>query len=302
MSDLELLDRVLASATLASDVFFAGEPCGDWRIGNADARRAGAAFHLVLQGSPWLHVPGANREGRPLCPGDFVFLARDALHVLTSSARSPPGSDTAVEVTRPAGDRDEQIALICGRLMLERHARQFLLAPLPEILVMPHRGASVSAIVPAVVSIMWDEVRGNDRPLSATLNRLADVLVMQVLRYAVHSQLVSTGVFAGLADPQLRRALSGIIAAPGQGWSVETLARQALMSRSAFASRFLSVVGSTPLDFVRDWRMQQAVGLLRAGQSVGAVAAASGYESEASFAKAFKRVIGVGPGSIRPRA
>lgn len=301
MSEVELLDRVLASATLASDVFFAGEPCGDWRMSNSDSPGAGAAFHLVLRGSPWMHVPGDVGQRRQLHPGDFVFLPRDALHVLTRSDEAPVGSGTAIETVRPVSDGDDQTALICGKLMLERHAQQFLLAPLPDIVVMPAKGASVPAIVPAIVSLMWEEVRGNERPLSTTLNRLADVLVAQVLRFAVRNRLVSSGAFAGLADPQLRRAMSEVIAAPERGWSVEALAQKALMSRSAFASRFLSVVGRTPLDFVREWRMQQAVGLLRGGRSVGDVAAVSGYESEASFAKAFKRVIGVGPGAVRPR-
>jgi AraC-like DNA-binding protein len=134
-----------------------------------------------------------------------------------------------------------------------------------------------------------------------TLNKLADVLVAQVLRFAVVRGLVSSGIFAALSDAHLRRAVLELLRAPEIDWTVEALARKALMSRSAFAARFLSVVGRTPLEFVRDWRMQQATNLLRVGRSVADVAVATGYTSEASFAKAFKRVIGIGPGAVRAR-
>lgn len=299
MLELELLDRVLASTPLASDVFFVGEPCGDWRLNTSGSGHA--AFHLVLRGSPWIHLPGRTESRRQLHGGDFVFFPRDAAHVLTDSERAPASTDTVIEAVRPAGTTDGETALICGKLRLEPAAQRFLLAPLPEVVVMPGAGPGTPKIVPGIVSILWDEVRDQDRPLSVTLNKLADVLVAQVLRFAVSQGLVSSGAFAGLADPHLCRAVLELIRVPEHAWSVESLAQKALLSRSAFAERFQSVVGRGPLEFLREWRMQLAVGLLRNGRSVADVALATGYNTEASFAKAFKRVIGVGPGAVRPR-
>jgi AraC family transcriptional activator of mtrCDE len=299
MSELELLDRVLASTSLASDVYFAGEPCGDWRLNTSGSGHA--AFHLVLRGSPWIHLPGDAGSRRQLHSGDVAFFPRDVSHVLTRSEHTPAATDTLIESVRPIGASDEETALICGKLRLEQYAQRFLLAPLPEVVVMPGSGEGTPKITSAIVSIMWDEVRGQDKPLSVTLNKLADVLVAQVLRFTVSNKLVSSGVFAGLADRHLGAAVLELIRAPEQDWSVEWLAQKAYMSRSAFALRFHSVVGCTPLDFLRDWRMQLAVGPLRSGRSVGDVALAAGYNSEASFAKAFKRVIGVGPGAMRSR-
>lgn len=298
MSELELLDRSLASSSLASDVFFAGEPCGDWRMNTSGSGHA--AFHLVLRSSPWIHRPN-SAEPRQLRRGDFVFFPRDTPHVLTPSERAPLDLETVVDAVRPVDATDDQTALLCGKLLLEPHAQRFLLAPLPDVLVMPAGGEHTPKIVPSIVSIMWEEVRGNEQPLSLTLNKLADVLVVQVLRFAVRQGLVTSGVFAALADPHLRRAVLEVVRAPEEAWSVESLAHKALMSRSAFASRFQSIVGRTPLDFLRDWRMQLALGLLRNGRSVAEVAAATGYDTEASFAKAFKRTIGIGPGAVRSR-
>lgn len=299
MSELELLDRVLASTSLASDVFFVGEPCGEWRLNTSGSGHA--AFHLVLRGSPWIHLPGRAESRRQLRDGDFAFFPRDVAHVLTNTEHTPANTVTNMEAVRPIGTTDGETALICGRLRLEPYAQRFLLAPLPEMVVMPNTDANTPKIVPGVVSIMWDEVRGQDRPLCVTLNKLADVLVAQVLRFAINGGLLSSGAFAGLADPHLRRAVLELIRAPEKAWSVESLAQKALLSRSVFAERFQSVVGRTPFDFMRHWRMQIAVGLLRNGRSVADVALATGYDNEASFAKAFKRVIGTGPGAMRPR-
>jgi len=299
MSELEFLDRTLSATSLASEVFFAGEPCGDWRVNTVGM--GDAAFHLVLKGSPWMHLPDQSHAPQQLRAGDFAFFPRNASHVLTDSAEAPQLTSNHVEIVRPIGSTDDQTALICGKLRLEPYVKRFLLAPLPDVIVMPGSGDGVPTIVPAIVSSMWEEVRANDKPLTMTLNKLADVLVAQVLRFAVTRGLVSSGVFAGLADAHLRRAMLEVIRSPEQDWSVESLAQKALMSRSAFAQRFQAVVGRTPLDFVRDWRMQQAMTLLRNGRSVADVAVATGYNSEASFAKAFKRVIGVGPGAVRAR-
>ncbi|HSN71469.1 MAG TPA: AraC family transcriptional regulator [Steroidobacteraceae bacterium] len=256
---------------------------------------------MVLKGHPWLHLPGQPALRRQLHAGDLAFFARNASHVLTESPEVPERFDTVVGSVMAVGAIEEQTALICGTLKLEPYTQRVLLAPLPEVVVMASDADGVPPIVPAVVSSMWTEVRGTVQPLSMTLNRLADVLIAQVLRYVVTQRLATSGIFAALADGHLRRAMLEMIRSPQQEWTVESLARRALMSRSAFAARFQTIVRRTPLEFVREWRMQHAMTLLRAGRSVADVAVASGYQSEASFAKAFKRIVGVGPGAVRSR-
>ena len=299
LAELDYLDKALATTPLATDVFFAGEPCGEWRMNTYG--RGDAAFHLVLKGHPWLHLPGQPALRRQLHAGDLAFFARNASHVLTESPEVPERFDTVVGSVMAVGAIEEQTALICGTLKLEPYTQRVLLAPLPEVVVMASDADGVPPIVPAVVSSMWTEVRGTVQPLSMTLNRLADVLIAQVLRYVVTQRLATSGIFAALADGHLRRAMLEMIRSPQQEWTVESLARRALMSRSAFAARFQTIVRRTPLEFVREWRMQHAMTLLRAGRSVADVAVASGYQSEASFAKAFKRIVGVGPGAVRSR-
>ncbi len=298
MHELEFLDRTMTYGTMASEVLFAGQPCGEWRLSVPGHGKA--TFHLVLEGSPWLHVVDGTAP-RQLQPGDFVFLPRDAAHVVTPLAGAPERHDVAVDRVDALGTHGGESGLICGRVTMETSVKRFLLTPLPEVIVMARDDASTPAIVGGIVTAMWHEARSHHPPLTATLNKLADVLVAQVIRYSIQQGLVSSGLFAGLADTQLRRALVAMLEAPQDTWGVEALARKALMSRSAFAARFQAVVGRSPVEFVREWRMHTAAALLRAGRSVAEVAASSGYDSDASFAKAFKRVMGVGPGALRPR-
>jgi AraC-like DNA-binding protein len=105
-----------------------------------------------------------------------------------------------------------------------------------------------------------------------------------------------SGWLLALRDPHIGRALAAVHRAPEHPWTVASLAREAAMSRSAFAAHFTDLVGEPAMQYVTRWRMESALTALREGASV---AARSGYESEAAFARAFKRVTGLTPGSAR---
>jgi AraC family transcriptional activator of mtrCDE len=105
---------------------------------------------------------------------------------------------------------------------------------------------------------------------------------------------------AALSDEHLHLAVSAFIENPASSWTVERMAGLAYQSRSAFSERFTQIVKMTPMEFVTTWRMQLASGMLSNGQAnMLDVAMKCGYESEASFRKAFKRIIGIPPGKAR---
>ena len=98
-----------------------------------------------------------------------------------------------------------------------------------------------------------------------------------------------------------RRALTLVHRQPEREWTVASLAAELAMSRSAFAARFTELVGEPAMQYVTRWRMLVALDVLRTeGASVAELAGRLGYQSEAAFSRAFKRVVGVSPGSIRP--
>jgi len=126
------------------------------------------------------------------------------------------------------------------------------------------------------------------------------IFVQAIRAHAASCAVEASGWIGALIDPRLSRAFRAVHARVEHPWTVEELAREAGMSRSAFAARFGDSVGLSPLDYVTRWRMFRAGGMLRRGdRSIAEVAVRVGYENESAFAKAFKRVTGVTPGVYR---
>jgi AraC-like DNA-binding protein len=132
------------------------------------------------------------------------------------------------------------------------------------------------------------------------VDKLTEILFIHAVRACMQQTDVKTGLLAALSDARLGRALKALHEDPAHHWSVASLAANAGMSRSAFAQYFQKVTGITPMQYVTGWRMQVAFEKLRPGkESVALIAEQSGYQTEASFRKAFKNQLGIGPGAVR---
>ncbi|HWB83469.1 MAG TPA: AraC family transcriptional regulator, partial [Bryobacteraceae bacterium] len=136
------------------------------------------------------------------------------------------------------------------------------------------------------------------------ITRLADILVIHAIRSWIASDpSAQTGWLGALQDPQLGRALSRLHRNPAAPWTLESLAAEATMSRSAFAARFTQLVGEPAMRYVTRIRMNSALAQLRTSDAkVGEIANSLAYESEAAFSRAFKRYIGVTPGKLAETA
>jgi AraC-like DNA-binding protein len=151
----------------------------------------------------------------------------------------------------------------------------------------------------ALASEMAEQVPGSE----IVANRLAEVLFIQILRAHIASGPErNKGWLRAIFDPQIGTALSAIHDSMNTPWTVESMAEAAGMSRSAFAARFKELLGQTPLEYVTEWRMQKAMQLLeQRDKKLIDVARSVGYESDAAFSKAFKRVVGASPGEYLKR-
>jgi AraC-like DNA-binding protein len=106
-----------------------------------------------------------------------------------------------------------------------------------------------------------------------------------------------------MRDPFVGKALSLLHDSPAHDWTIEKLAKQVGLSRSVLAERFVQYVGTPPMQYLAKWRMQKASELLSGGNAnLANIAADIGYESEAAFSRAFKKMIGVPPSEWRRRA
>ena len=129
----------------------------------------------------------------------------------------------------------------------------------------------------------------------AVLDRLIEVVLIQVLRDLMDQRRLHVGLLAGLADPRLAKAINAMHAEPARNWSLEDLAATAGMSRARFAARFRDIVGMTPGSYLGEWRLGVAQSLLRQGKPVQLVSDLVGYGSASALSRAFRAQIGVSP-------
>lgn len=131
--------------------------------------------------------------------------------------------------------------------------------------------------------------------VNGALNRLAEVLLIRILRYLIERGQSATGLLGGLADPRLSKAIVSIHQAPGKAWNNDQLAAEAGLSLSRFTELFHQRVGQTPQAYLRRWRMILARQDLQRGERVQRVAARYGYQSSEALGRAFQREFGLSP-------
>lgn len=150
-----------------------------------------------------------------------------------------------------------------------------------------------------LVDLFFDEAFAERCGRGAALDRMAELLVIELLRLGFSRGLLQVGALAALGDARLSRALTAMHEQPGAAWSLERLAAEASMSRARFAAHFAAVVGTPPGDYLSGLRIGLAKQLLLAGRPLKAVAEAVGYGSAAALARAFQQRVGTSPSAWR---
>jgi AraC-like DNA-binding protein len=300
----DTLSRVLQDLHLEEVQSGRGELHHPWGIAFAPERAM--RLHVVAAGRCWIQARG--EVWLALEAGDAVLLPHGTGHALCSAkrGRTTPldripkqyvGDGVFRMHARGAGSTT---LLFCCTVALRAPGVQPLLELLPSQLVL-RAAANDDPVLLVLLETMTKEVR-EERIGSATiLSRLADVVVTRVVRgWAEDHTEETSGWLAAIHDPKIGRALAAVHREPGKKWSIETLAKQARASRSDFAERFTRLVGVPPARYLTRLRMHIASAWFRAERlSVAEAADRAGYDSEASFSRAFKRHVGVSPGRAR---
>jgi AraC-like DNA-binding protein len=259
------------------------------------------AYHIVTSGTC---VGGLIGEAAiELLPGDVIVFPHGDPHYLSSAPSVPPTLRGVIPVRYPEtyqlgdGSRIDG-TFICGFLGCDRRPFNPLLASLPrQIHARGLREGALAAFAGRIVEESGRETAGE----VTVLTRLAELMFIDVLRdHVANLPPGRSGWLAGLADPVVAGALERLHADPSHAWTLEELAQAVAISRSRLAARFVKLVGQPPMQYLAAWRMQLAAGLLAQNSAkISAVAAAVGYDSEASFSRAFKKATGKSPGAWR---
>ena len=264
-------------------------------------------FHVVISGGGWLDL-GGEEPWRLDC-GDFALITQRAGHRLFSQPGVPTPDAKELERSR-IGHRYEmlkhggggpQTIIVCGAVRFRHAAAQSLIAALPKALRMQASDSPHSEWMYSTLRLIAAEARELQPGGEAVITRLGDILVIQAIRRWIKTDsMATTGWLGAMKDPQVGRAMALIHRDPARNWTLGSLAREAAMSRSAFAARFTNLVGESAMRYVARWQMQVALDSLRDDNAtVAEVAGRLNYQSEAAFSRAFKRIIGQSPGAIR---
>jgi AraC-like DNA-binding protein len=333
---MDALSDVLRAVRLSGAVFFdihAAEPwVAETPLGRSvvHAMFPGSehmiSYHVMLEGSCWALV-----EGEPpmqLSAGDVIVFPHGDTHVLTSTlgmrkkptmsmyrrpteghlpftiSMGPMAPDAKVAAANEAGavvaGSHPQARFVCGFLGCDARPFNPLLTALPRVIrVSDDAGGTLSSYVRfALAESKVPRIGGE-----SVLGRLSELMFLHVVRRYLESlPPEQTDWLSGLRDQPIGRALAALHRNPARAWTLQALAREAGISRSVLAERFMQFVGHPPIEYLTSWRMQLAANQLRSStESVAEIANRVGYESEAAFSRAFKKAVGAPPSEWRKR-
>jgi AraC-like DNA-binding protein len=313
-----VLSDVLRSIRLTGAVYFDFELSSPWVAAAPPSREiAGTVmpgaqrvieYHVVARGVGWAQTDGE----RPIAlkEGDLIIFPQGDAHVLSSAPGMRTEPDMSMFAKRPTplplvyeggGGGPERTRIVCCFLGCDERPFNPLLASLPRVMHLSGAGSDgAGGWLATLLNIAVRESGTARAGRENVLARLSELMFVEAIRRYVEAlPRPQTGWLAGLRDPVVGHALSALHAEPASGWTVERLARHVGASRSVLADRFAEMVGHPPMQYLALWRMQLASRLLLDGSQIAEVARLVGYESEAAFSRAFKKLLGQAPASWR---
>ena len=313
----DVLSDVLQSVRLTGAVYFDFELSSPW-VAEAPPSREIAPivmpgaqrvieYHLIARGACWGHAVGA--EPIRLNEGDLIIFPQGDPHVLSSVPGMRASPDMSMFVRRTStlpivyehgGGGPERARLVCCFLGCDERPFNPLLTALPRTIHLSRAAEDGRGWLATLLNIAVGESGSARAGRDNILARMSELMFVEaVRRYIEGLPAAQTGWLAGLRDPIVGQALAVLHGNPAYDWTVESLARAVGVSRSVLADRFTAIVAEPPMQYLALWRMQLASQRLIAGDPVAQVATAVGYESEAAFSRAFKRLVGESPATWR---
>lgn len=291
-----LIHWLVDSVQLDATVFHLGQYCGRWQASTAG--RALGSFHLVLHGSCYLHIAG--REPVALGERDGVFMMRDLPHILSPDPTPDPdgGRGAVMQPLAAPGLAPDATGLACGFFHLRDPLSTLIVDAFPDVLVLRAHDPTLQALSSLFDLILMEPPRAPDAP-SPLVARLAELMLIYVIRHVAERQDIAAGLLAVARQPAFAALLEQVLQAPGLDWSTAKMAQATNMSRSSFYQHFSAACGQAPARFLLLLRMNIAAQRLGAGDSVERTAAHVGYRSYAAFSRAFNKFNGAQPGAFR---
>lgn len=314
---MDAFSEVLSGVRLKGAMFFSAEFSAPWRLSTPHCRALApvlapgaphiVVYHFVVEGTARARVEGgADIE---LMPGDIVVFPHGDPHHLSAGPGTNPVESAALLQRIATGDLSPMQAggggaitrFVCGYLTLDPLLCGPILESLPPILKVNIRTDRAGHWLEQSIVHLLEEATSNRAGSDAMLAKLSEALFVEtVRRHVAGLPDQSTGWLAGARDPIVGKSLALLHKRPEHPWTVAELAAAVGVSRSALVARFTRYLSDPPMAYLTGWRLRLAAqALTSSSRGVADVAAAVGYESEAAFNRAFKRLFGVPPAQYR---
>lgn len=312
----DALSDVLRNIRLSGSLQFCFMPTGAWQtdaapsLSKLSGKPSNAIpFHIVVEGTCWMKMEG---RAHILKAGDVVAFPFGTGHQLGAGSGGrlilptkdlPPKPWREIPVLH-YGNEAQRVRLLCGYLLCEALNFRPLRNALPALLHVSTRTNHHTAWLRATIDQIVNEV---DSPRSgglSMLERLTEVTFIELLRHQIiTAQSQPGGWLAALADPALGKCLALIHDDPAREWSVQNLSAASGLSRSTLTERFETMLDTSPMRYVRDWRLCLAcLALSSTTKRIASIAHEAGYGTEAAFNRAFSRAYGIPPAKWRQTA
>jgi len=305
---MDALADVLKTIRLHTSTYFCSDFNTHW--GMDIPHGDNGLFHVIVEGECWVKIE--NRDDPiHMKAGDIVAFPTGGAHWISDRPDSKRLTAEAVASKILKGDNpfynaDEATAttqtLLCGAFEYDSSISHPFLRELPCFIHIQAGKSPELQWLKELTSVLSKESKQPSPGSSVVIDRLTEVLFIQILRLHVQEEPAKLGYISALSDSKIGPALNQIHAEENAEWSVETLASHVALSRSAFSDRFMKLIGEPPKTYLINWRMQKAKSKLE-NTEIGMydIAESAGYSSESAFSKAFKQYFTRTPGSYRKR-
>jgi AraC-like DNA-binding protein len=314
---MDALSEAMRAVRVSGALFFNGEFAAPWRFATPAQDRIGPVvspeserlvlFHLVTEGHAIACTAGHDEVS--LTAGAIVVFPHGDAHEMWHGRTTTlfPGTRLLPKLAKGElaaekwGGDGPVTRIICGYLGCERHAESLFLSGLPAILKTNVRSSPAGAWIESAIRHCASEPESQQAGRLAVLAKLAEALFVETLcRYMDEQPPERTGWLAGACDAKVGQALALLHRDPARAWTLPDLARASATSRTVLVDRFTRLMGESPLAYLARWRLQLGARLLlTTNRKVLRIACDVGYESEAAFSRAFKRMFGAPPGQYR---
>ena len=303
---MDVLTDILNTLRFQGSLYFRTELTSPWSI-FVPPKPEVARFHIVIRGQGWLRVEGQG-DDLSITNGDLVVVPHGAAHTILDDPATParPLDEILAEVKYTGvgpliyGGSGPGSCLVCGEFGFAGAGLHPLLANLPPLLHIPGSESYNKTWLDSALGFIAHEAVAGKAGSLAIVNRLSEIIFIQVIRAFADASQAQIPFLAALSDPQISQALSHIHDEPASTLTVETLGRLVGMSRSTFSNRFSALVGMTPHHYLTFIRLQRAAHFLATTDDpLATIAERVGYQSETAFSTAFKRHFGIRPGEYR---